>query len=362
MRQDAPFARLTGTPARGIFKLRSGGESPAAVAPRPRSRRGMSRLRRPGARAEGTRSPPSRGEHPAGRALAGRLRRSGPGPHSLPDLRSRGVDGAARPGHLRVAVRGSAPPPRKGQETNVAPPSPCHSRPPRPWTASPFSPGPGAVAITRRGRGSPPGRCTFPVSAAHVRYAACTPPYRAERHRDGRVLRGRTLACTGRRTGALWASPGAVRGRRWCPLHEDDSRLDRLSPGVVAGTVWVDAGAAREGACTARSARSRTRGRAPGRRREAVMPPCAARTLFLAGEGAGSPAHGPGRSTLPPPRRRKLGLLHRPPAPLASLGRLQLLAPRHELCPCRRPSRGRRPWSLYLALEPGIQEADRQSA
>ena len=88
----------------------------------------MCRLRRPGARAEGTRSPPSRGEHPAGRALAGRLRRPGPGPHPLPGLRSRGVDGAARPGHLRAAVRGSAPPPRKGQETNVAPPSPCHSR------------------------------------------------------------------------------------------------------------------------------------------------------------------------------------------------------------------------------------------
>ena len=44
---------------------------------------GMCRLRRPGARAEGTRSPPSRGEHPAGRALAGRLHRPGPGPHPL---------------------------------------------------------------------------------------------------------------------------------------------------------------------------------------------------------------------------------------------------------------------------------------
>ena len=127
MRQDAPFARLTGTPARGIFEPQSGGESPAAVAPRPPPPAGMSRLRRPGARAEGTRSPPSRGEHPAGRALAGRLRRSGPGPH-LPGLRSCGLDCTARAGHLRAAVQGSAPPPRKGQETNVAPPSPCHSR------------------------------------------------------------------------------------------------------------------------------------------------------------------------------------------------------------------------------------------
>ena len=153
MRQDAPFARLTGAPARGIFEPRSWGESPAAVAPLPPPLAGMCRLRRPGARAEGTRSPPSRGEHPAGRALAGRLRRPGPGPHPLPGLRSRRVDGAARPGHLRVAVRGSAPPPRKGQETNVAPPSPCHSRsspaldripfPPRSRCRCNHAPGPG---------------------------------------------------------------------------------------------------------------------------------------------------------------------------------------------------------------------------
>ena len=37
----------------------------------------------------------------------------------------------------------------------MVPLSPCHSRSPRPWTASPFSPGSGAVAITRRGRDSP---------------------------------------------------------------------------------------------------------------------------------------------------------------------------------------------------------------
>ena len=93
----------------------------------------------------------------------------------------------------------------------------------------------------------------------------------------------------------------------------------------------------------------------------ASMPPCAARTLPLVGEGCGA-ARTQTRLLDPPPRRRKLGLLHRPPAPLASLGGLQLLAPRLELCPCRCPRRSSGPWTLHLALEPGIQEADRQSA
>ena len=68
----------------------------------------------------------------------------------------RGLDGAARAGHSRAAVRGQLLLLEKGQETNVAPPPCATVAPPRPRSAPPFAHPPGAVAVTRRGRASPP--------------------------------------------------------------------------------------------------------------------------------------------------------------------------------------------------------------
>ena len=186
---------------------------------------------------------------------------------------------------------------------------------------------------------------------------------------DGGGVAGRDPRPRRKALAALRPSPGPVRRRRRCARHGDDPRLDPLGPGVDAGTGGVEAGTAARApvrptpsrSFLARHTNGGCAGGVPGRRREAVMPPCAARTLPLVGEGCGA-ARTQTRLLDPPPRRRKLGLLHRPPAPLASLGGLQLLAPRLELCPCRCPRRSSGPWTLHLALEPGIQEADRQSA
>ena len=55
----------------------------------------------------------------------------------LPSGLTFGLDGAARPGHLRAAVQGSAPPPRKGpRDERGASPRAVFALP-RPWTASP---------------------------------------------------------------------------------------------------------------------------------------------------------------------------------------------------------------------------------
>ena len=101
----------------------------------------------------------------------------------------RALDRGARPGHLRAAVQGSAPPPCKGPRDERGASPVCHRRSSPALDRIPFLP----RSRCRCNHAPWPGLSGCPAWTLHLPrirrsrpQRVCTPPYRAERRRDGR--------------------------------------------------------------------------------------------------------------------------------------------------------------------------------